>query len=212
MKDYRSGSSMNDQEEQFLKERMKKVEHMQKQQRGSGWYHTPEQPYVHAGEPPFMNSKPPRKSKFVAVLLGFFFPGMGHFYLGLMQRGLLMMMLLALDIVTIVYFSTSNDGTNVPLIVLLSLLLPVIYFYNLFDAMQNTDKVNRQALYGDMKSVKQGPWLGILLVLIGMMLMLFTVDPDWLRWLLHNGGSFAGAGVLIAGGVYLLYKESKYRP
>ncbi|NMM55550.1 hypothetical protein [Paenibacillus aquistagni] len=212
MNNYRSGSSKNEQEEQFLKERMKKVERMQQESRGQGWFNAHERPYAHAGEPPFMNSKPPRKSKFVAVMLGFFFPGMGHFYLGLMQRGLLMMMLLALDIVTIVYFSTSNDGTNVPLIVLLSLLLPVIYFYNLFDAMQNTDKVNTQALYGTSKSVKQGPWLGILLVVIGLMLMLFTIDPDWLRWLLRNGGSFAGAAVLIAGGIYLLYKESRFRP
>ncbi|WP_051286877.1 DUF6677 family protein [Paenibacillus taiwanensis] len=213
MSEYRSQSSAKDQEEQFLRQRIREIERIQEQQnkpnQSFGWYEQqPQPPYAHVPEPPFMNQKPPRKSKFVAVLFSFLFPGAGHFYLGLMQRGLLVMMLIALDIVAIVYF-TSNMGENVPLIVLLGLFLPVIYFFNLFDAMQHTDRVNTQAIYGNTEKVKQGPWLGVLLVIIGLVMLLFTIDPNWLRWMFKYAGSFAGAAVLIAGGLYLLFKESR---
>lgn len=200
------------QEDPFMDERLREMERIRRAQPGNAsWRPDQAPPYAHVPEPPYMSQKPPRKSKFVSVLLAVIFPGLGHFYLGLMQRGLLMMMLLALDIVSIVYF-TSNMGTNVPLIVLLALLLPVIYFFNLFDAMQHTDKVNIQALYGTPTVVKQGPLLGIVLVCVGLMLLLFAVDPSWLRWLFNDIGSFLGAGVLIVGGLYVLFKESRKRP
>ncbi|MGZ9587322.1 hypothetical protein [Paenibacillus marinisediminis] len=212
MNDYRSFSSSDDKNDPFMNERLRELERMQRDsRRNPNWQGDPNAPYYHVQEPPFMNQKPPRKSKFVAVMLSALFPGLGHFYLGLMQRGLLMMMLLALDIVAIVYF-TSNMGANVPLIVLLSLLMPVIYFFNLFDTMQHTDKVNTQTLYGTTGTVRQGPWLGILLVLIGIMLLLFAFDPSWLRWLFNDAGSFLGALLLIIGGLFVLFKESRKKP
>ncbi|UHA74737.1 DUF6677 family protein [Paenibacillus sp. 481] len=180
-------------EESFIRERMERIERMQPISQMQS----------------FNSSTPPRKSKFVAVLLSLFFPGLGHFYLRLMQRGLLIMMFLMLDIVAIVYFTTKDVATNVPLIVLLSLMLPVIYFFNLFDAMQNTEKVNEQAMYGiASEPTKQGPWFGVLFVSCGVLMLLLTVDPSWLGWFFTYGGSYAGATVLIGGGIYLLYKET----
>lgn len=213
MNEHRAFSGSNNrQDDPFMEERIREMERMRREQQGNAnWRSEQFPPYSHVPEPPYMSQKPPRKSKFVSVLLAAIFPGLGHFYLGLMQRGLLMMMLIALDIVSIVYF-TSNMGTNVPLIVLLALLLPVIYFYNLFDAMQHTEKVNLQALYGTPMVINQGPWLGIILVIVGMMLLLFAFDPSWLRWVFNDIGSFLGAGILIVGGLYLLFKESRKRP
>ena len=212
MNERRTSSSPSDKEyDPFMSERMREVERMRREAQGSmNWQGDPSSPYRHVPEPPFMNARPPRKKKFITLILAILFPGLGHFYLGLMQRGLLMMMLVALDIVAIVYFA-SNMGANVPLIVLLSLLMPVIYFFNLFDAMQHTDKVNTQLLYGYTR-VKQGPWLGIVLVMIGIMLLLFAFDPTWLRWVFSDAGSLIGAVVLIVGGLFVLFKESKKRP
>lgn len=212
MNEHRAYSdASNRQDDPFMEERIREMERMRREQQGnSNWRSEPFSPYSHISEPPYMSEKPPRKSKWVSVLLAAIFPGLGHFYLGLMQRGLLMMMLLALNIVSIVYF-TSNVGTNVPLIVLLALLLPVIYFFNLFDTMQHTEKVNLQAMYGTPMVINQGPWLGIFLVIAGLMLLIFAIDPSWLRWVFHDYGSFIGAGFLIMGGIYLLYKESRKR-
>ncbi|CAH8707537.1 hypothetical protein M5W83_22605 [Paenibacillus thiaminolyticus] len=196
-------------EEQFLRRRMANLEHQQREHQHPGNY----PPYDGLPPvPPVYGTPPQRKSKFLSLLLSFIFPGSGHFYLGLMQRGLLIMMLLALDIVAIVYFSATDARINVPLIVLLALMLPVIYFFNLFDALQSTERVNQQAVYGlGAGNVKQGPWLGLLLLFGGVVLLLFTVDPAWLRWFFSNAGSYAGAAVLIGGGIFLLIKESRKR-
>jgi len=82
----------------------------------------------------------PRKKKWVAALLSFFIPGTGHFYLGQMTKAVTIMMLIAFDICAIIFAVDKLD--NVLIIVLLSLLLPIIYFYSLFDAIQCTDAVN----------------------------------------------------------------------
>ncbi|WP_036605098.1 DUF6677 family protein [Paenibacillus assamensis] len=199
-------------EERFLRERMYEMDLAYRSRQGKEeWSGFPDTPYRHVQEPPFAAQKPPKKSKFVAILLACLFPGAGHFYLGLMQRGLLMIMLLVLDIVAVVYFSTSNMGTNVPLIVLLSLLMPVIYFFNLFDAMQHTDKVNLNALYGTPVPMSPGPWVGVLLMGIGVMLVLFALDPTWLSWVFQYVGSFLGAAALIGFGLYILLKETRSR-
>lgn len=83
-----------------------------------------------------------RKKKWVAGLLAFFIPGTGHFYLGQMIKGVAIMLLIALDICAIVFAGTQLD--NVLVIVLLSLFMPIIYFYSLFDAIQMTDIVNER--------------------------------------------------------------------
>ncbi|MFC4601933.1 hypothetical protein [Cohnella hongkongensis] len=98
-----------------------------------------------------------RKKKWVAGMLAFIIPGTGHMYLGLMMKGITLMMLIALDITAIVHVSS---GSSTLPVVLLSLLLPIIYFYNLFDAIQSTDAVNDRThpqLYGYRAGWGQGP-------------------------------------------------------
>ncbi len=98
------------------------------------------QGYSSSGYPP----QPPRKrkSKWIAGWLSFLIPGTGYFYLGLMVKGITIMLLMALNIVAITF--AAIELNNPLLIILLSLLLPIIYFYNLFDAIQSTDAVNEK--------------------------------------------------------------------
>ncbi|HZG86520.1 DUF6677 family protein [Paenibacillus sp.] len=79
----------------------------------------------------------PTKSKRAAGLLSFLFPGLGHLYAGAMQRGLFFMLLFIGNIFGVVLVSIHGV---VPLIVLLSVLLPVVYFYALFDALHAIER------------------------------------------------------------------------
>jgi len=162
----------------------------------------------------------PRKSKIVSGLLSFLIPGTGQLYLGLMQRGMTIMLLLILNIFAIVFFAT-NASSSIPLIVLFSLFVPVIYFYNIFDALQQTDRVNGQwnGLYNDpldqagaavsrpFKKLSKGSGFGYLLVTAGVFLFLVSSKPDWLNRIFDMLGSSIGAVILIAVGVVLLFKE-----
>lgn len=170
----------------------------------------------------------PRKSKFAAGLLAFLIPGTGHFYLGLMQRGLFVMLALIADIYAIVHTTMSARGeVNVPLVTLFGLLIPVIYFYNIFDALQSTDAVNAKwRASGDgvpdsgsalgaqgALSSGEGRWkranLGWLLVAGGCLVLLLSNKPAWMAQLYESAGSYMGAVVLIAAGVYLFLKDSR---
>jgi len=86
-----------------------------------------------------------KKKKWVAGLLAFFVPGIGHMYLGLMVKGIVLMMLLFLDITALIQ---AAEGSNTLPVVLLSFLIPIIYFYSLFDAIQRTDTVNERTAAG----------------------------------------------------------------
>lgn len=193
-----------DREEAFLRERMER------------WNKSGSNP------PPFDPLRTsPRKSKVVACLLSFLIPGTGQLYLGQMQRGMMIMLLLILDIFAIVFFAT-HSSTSIPLIVLFSLFVPVIYFYNIFDALQQTDKVNEQwgGVYSDplsdagaafrptSKKWMKGSTIGYLLIIGGVFLFLVSSKPDWLNRIFDMMGSSIGAILLIIGGVVLFFRES----
>lgn len=185
------------------------------------------------GIPPYGAPFPPypplppvrRKRKWAAGLLSFLLPGLGHFYAGAMQRGLFFMLLFAGNIVAIVLFA---EAEFVPIIVLLGLLFPVIFFYSLFDALQTTDRVNQ---YGGNYSMSYGsgappyPYegpggsayrrsisgsqIGIGLIVVGALIFLAANKPVWIQNLLTGSGSFIGAVVLIAGGAFLFITETR---
>ncbi|WP_052475983.1 DUF6677 family protein [Cohnella kolymensis] len=164
-----------------------------------------------------------KKSKWLAGLLAFLIPGIGHFYLGQMIKGLVFMLLIALNITAIVYVSI--EGENVLSIVLLSLLLPIIYFYNLFDALQSTDNVNDrftatggwtpqsgwtaappEAVRSGTKGITAG---SILFLGAAAIIVLMMTDISWNRWLFNSSGSIIGAVLLIAAGAGLWLWEMR---
>ncbi|RKN71835.1 hypothetical protein [Paenibacillus ginsengarvi] len=164
-------------------------------------------------------SMTPRKRKWVAVLLSLFIPGTGHFYLGLMQKGLMIMLLIILDIFAIVHFSINMS--SIPLITLLGLFLPIIYFYSLFDALLLTDKVNRHAFMPPAAADRAGeahgessarpgsaPLIGWLLVGLGGLFFVFSAKPDWIRLMMNKMGTMIGGLVLIGIGIVLFLRNS----
>ncbi|MEF3306434.1 hypothetical protein [Paenibacillus sp. GYB003] len=160
----------------------------------------------------------PRKRKWIAVLLSLCIPGTGHFYLGLMQKGLMIMLLIILDIFAIVHFSINMS--SIPLITLLALFLPIIYFYNVFDALLLTDKVNRYAFAPPASPDRpfderpgadkpgSAPFVGWLLVGTGGLFFVFSAKPDWLGRLMDKMGTMIGGLVLIGIGIVLFLRNS----
>jgi TM2 domain-containing membrane protein YozV len=105
------------------------------------------------------NREAGRKSKPVALLLAVF-PGAGHLYLGLQQRGLQLMAAFLLSIYLM-------DALQLSLFLY---LIPIIWFYSLFDAMQMVSKPEGEELK-DMPLIKglmnHQRWVGIALIVIG---------------------------------------------
>ncbi|RED56715.1 DUF6677 family protein [Cohnella lupini] len=167
-----------------------------------------------------------RRSKWTAGILAFLIPGIGHMYLGLMIKGIVLMLLVALDITAIVF--ASIEAENILSIVLLSLLLPIIYFYNLFDAIQNTDVVNERNAapnvnppgrggFPNVPSIQESfsrgaPPMGILVLAGAGIAILVMAGSNWTNWLFNSFGSMLGAIVLIGAGIGLWLWESRGHP
>lgn len=183
---------------------------------GTGQVKAPyEMPQFH-GHPPVISL--PLKSKAIATLLSLFIPGTGQMYLGLAGRGVSIMLLLAFDIVAIVYFAAGPVQFNVLPVTLLSLLIPVLYFYNVFDAIHQTEAVNllrRQgySIYdrtpgfgGASPTGENGS--GLLLGFIGAVVFfcsLFAFGGVWDRLFALN--TAIGGILLLAVGGFLIAKE-----
>lgn len=162
---------------------------------------------------------PKKKRKWLAGVLSFIVPGTGHFYLGLMQRGLFIMMLLILDIFIITSLTTQSD-TSVPVVALFSMFIPVIYFYNLFDALQTTDNVNRRNELGEfaaelysnedpLQKLIKGTNLGVILIAAGVLFFLLSNKPLWFTGLFELMGSYIGSVVLVLVGLAMYVLDTR---
>jgi TM2 domain-containing membrane protein YozV len=100
-----------------------------------------------------------RKSKTIATILSIF-PGAGHMYLGLQRRGLQLMaaFLLAIYVMDVLRLSA------------FFFLIPLIWFYSFFDALQKASKYGEEELE-DIPIVSyfvnHQKWIGIGLLLLG---------------------------------------------
>ncbi|CAM3966603.1 hypothetical protein COLU111180_16965 [Cohnella lubricantis] len=168
-----------------------------------------------------------KKRKWVSALLSLLFPGTGHMYLGLMAKGIAIMLLLSLNICAIVYFAIeygngSGSGSSVLVIVLVSLLVPIQYFYSLFDALQQTEAVNDRHAAGwlgasgpnGMPSAQGTPSqhqvsvAGVVLLAAGGLALFSIADMNWTRWFLHSSGSMTGAVILfVIGGLIWVWER-----
>ncbi|MBB6455373.1 hypothetical protein HNQ94_003873 [Salirhabdus euzebyi] len=108
-----------------------------------------------------------KKSKGITTLLAMF-PGAGHMYLGLQQRGLQLMIGFVLSIYVLDILRLS----------LFLFLIPVIWFFSFFDALQ------QQARYetGEAKDtpvfryfINHQRWLGVGLILLGMFFIIDSI-------------------------------------
>lgn len=167
-----------------------------------------------------------RRRKFPALLLAALFPGMGHVYLGLYRKGITFIMLLILDISAMLYFSSIGMQINVPLLIILGLLIPIGYFYNVYDVLQTADFIlsrrRREETTASFTTNSQGdkpsranPFqgerglsFGLMLVGGGVLLILFHQKPQWLQVGIRDYGAEITAVLLILGGLVAVVRET----
>ncbi|WP_058307644.1 hypothetical protein [Gracilibacillus massiliensis] len=99
------------------------------------------------------------KSKMLATALSIF-PGAGHMYLGLQKRGLQLMVAFLLSIYIL-------DVLNLSIFLF---LIPIIWFFSFFDALQLANKIEYE-IVDDVPVIKylvnQQKWIGIGLLVLG---------------------------------------------
>jgi hypothetical protein len=156
-----------------------------------------------------------KKSKAMATILSIF-PGAGHMYLGLQKRGLQLMagFLFAIYILDILRLS------------IFLFLIPLIWFYSFFDALQKVSKHGEEELQ-DIPVVSyflnHQRWIGIGLLLLGLYYMLDNIlipslgpifrnvfGVDLSHWY-YNYFQMAVICVLLIGGGLKLIVGSKNR-
>ncbi|WP_227761852.1 hypothetical protein [Zhaonella formicivorans] len=81
-----------------------------------------------------------RKSKFATAIFSFI-PGLGHFYLGLMNRGLTFILAFFGWLTFVVFFGVLTRKEE---FLALLIVLPIVWFYSLFDAWKQCEAINRQ--------------------------------------------------------------------
>jgi hypothetical protein len=153
-----------------------------------------------------------RKSKIIAILLSVF-PGAGHMYLGLQRRGLQLMaaFLFAIYIMDVLRLS------------IFLFLIPILWFYSLFDAMQLVSRQQKDEELKDIPVVNwlfsHQKWLGFGLLALGvyylfdrmLLRLLDEAMPDWrVTFWFHNYLQiFIVSTLLIGGGLRLLWGGSR---
>ncbi|RKN85006.1 hypothetical protein [Paenibacillus ginsengarvi] len=158
--------------------------------------------------------KLPLKSKFLATLFSMCVPGTGQMYVGAVARGMSIMLLLVLDIVAIVFFVNGPAQMGVLPVTLLSLLIPVLYFYNVFDAVHQTDAINRAIQIGlpypNPSAYPNSNESNLLLGFIGVVVFICSLSAFGGRWDgLFTINTAIGGAVLLVGGAYFIFKEMR---
>ncbi|MFG1735939.1 hypothetical protein [Paenibacillus sp. 843] len=163
-----------------------------------------------------------KKRKLYALLLAALIPGLGHVYLGMYRKGITFVMLLLLDISALLYFSSIGMQINVPLLVVLGLLIPVGYFYNVYDVLQAAEYIISRKRRGEAAAAaskdgrgwnhpfrgERGIAFGIMLVATGTLLILFHQKPPWLQAGIRDYGAEASAIMLIVIGIWAGIREA----
>jgi hypothetical protein len=143
------------------------------------------------------------KSKFLTVILSVL-PGLGHLYLGWMERGLQFM----LSFLLAIFLMDSLDLT------IFAYLLPVIWFYSLFDALQHFSNGHvapePPAIVSPWKWLAEKQrWIGFAMIAIGVIMIINRLALPWLhRYFTYEHirmiSSALVALLFIAGGIRLI--------
>lgn len=158
--------------------------------------------------------EPGKKNKTIAMMLSMF-PGAGHMYIGLQKRGLQLMAAFLFS----VYFM---DALRLSLFLF---LIPILWFFSFFDALQQISKLGREPLTDAPIVdwlVHRQRWIGIGLLALGLyylldQVLLHTLDlwlPRELRtrvlnWYHNYFQTFIISVLLIGGGLRLLWGGRK---
>jgi len=113
-------------------------------------YRTPEGEIIYSIDPLTMKDQQDKTK----VMLLSFFPGIGHMYMGLLQRGITILISFV-GVFGIVFFMAS--ALNVNSLLIFWFVLPIIWVYSLFDAMtllqarQRGEEIEDQSLFANLE-------------------------------------------------------------
>ncbi|GAF65518.1 hypothetical protein BTS2_2416 [Bacillus sp. TS-2] len=154
-----------------------------------------------------------RKSKPIAMLFAIF-PGAGHLYLGLQQRGIQLMALFLVGLFLIDLLRLS----------MFMFLIPIIWFFSFFDALQKVGQYDQNLEDVPVFTVFRNyqKWLGIGAILLGVYYLLDQVlinafgqmfyqyfQMDLRYWFYNYFQTFIVCTLLICAGIYLLAGKKK---
>ncbi len=155
-----------------------------------------------------------KKSKMLATFLSIF-PGAGHMYLGLQKRGLQLMVafLFSIYILDVLHLS------------LFLFLIPILWFYSFFDALQQISKHARGEAH-DVPIVdwliNHQRWVGIALLALGgfyimdevLLPLMYDIFPEYrFNYLYERYFQTTLVSILlVAGGIFLLKGSNKNKP
>ncbi|GGH38793.1 DUF4097 family beta strand repeat-containing protein [Paenibacillus segetis] len=164
-----------------------------------------------------------RKRKFIACLLSALFPGLGHLYLRMFMKGVGFIYFTILDGSALIYFSSVRMGINIPLLLLLGLLIPVAYFYSIYDVLQSTDVINirikreneddtsRKMIAASDPGLERTVSSATLLIGGGLIAFLFRQKPVWFQSFIQAGAGYFVAVLLMLTGLFLIFREGRRR-
>ncbi|MUG46582.1 DUF4097 family beta strand repeat protein [Paenibacillus woosongensis] len=156
----------------------------------------------------------------MACMLSALLPGLGHLYLRMFWRGIAIIYFLILDASALIYFSSVRMTINIPFLFLLGILIPMMYFYSIYDVLQSTDVVNarvrsestqREEAAGEKEHVWKGILSGLLLMAGGGLIFLLSQKPPWLAAVIQANAGYAAAVLLILSGAALMVREGRRR-
>lgn len=148
------------------------------------------------------------KMKWFAGMLAFFIPGAGHMYLGLLQRGLMFMCLIACNISLIPLLISQHD-VSYGLVTIIALGIPILYIYTIFDTLQAADTVNYMISQGgrisqSIKELAGNYHPGFMLLGIGGWFFILSVKPVWLTTAFQIFGSYLGGLIFMGVGIGMI--------
>ncbi len=107
-----------------------------------------------------------------AALVLSFLPGLGHVYLGLYQRGIVIFTLFA----SAILLADSVDAAGI--------LIPFIWFFGVIDAYRQAKIINLGGIEAPRTAGQTGLGFGVFLTVLGGVLLLnnfYHIDLSWLR-------------------------------
>lgn len=163
------------------------------------------------------NREEGKKSKVIATFLSVF-PGAGHLYLGLQQRGI---QLMAAFLFSIFILNELRLG-------IFLFLIPIIWFYSFFDGLQKASKAGEEEELQDSPVIayliNYQKWIGIGLLLLGVYYLVVNIllpilSPIIREWIdidlqflfYHYFQTGLVCFILIIGGIKLLLGNKKNR-
>ncbi|AZK48926.1 hypothetical protein EIM92_08310 [Paenibacillus lentus] len=157
----------------------------------------------------------------MACMLSALFPGLGHLYLRMFWRGIAIIYFLILDASALIYFSSVRMTINIPFLFLLGILIPVMYFYSIYDVLQSTDAVNarvkgekddsRVGIPRSADHVWKGTLSGLGLMAGGGVIFLLSQKPPWLADIIQASAGYVVSMLLILNGVLFMIRECRRR-